>query len=417
MSSETPHNPNAGGTASALAILGATALGGLLGSRVNKIPVVLGAGAAAYALLRTRRQPSSTGVQETPAPQPPAASTPHPDSFVLEWLERQRQADAAAPSVELPTEDDTQETAEPPDNYVPLPLLPDDETSPPADLPDSYAELTDPVAPPPPAVTTIDEPPLPAAPIAPAAPFRASEPIAPVAHITPVFPAPSGLNFEPMPALNEEADTPFTPPEPVVLPPLSPFSSTPFIFEGGNFPDHIEVGQPAIKPEPFQAADPAQPATESDPVQFVEPVQPDAQSAPVHSAEPEPAPIAPPEPPANVPEIAVELASPGEASFDPPLAGLPASTWPPSEPESEVATPPDPAPVMADGEFVLRPQPQAQNSILPKAPSSAPWIAKHTPIVDASDLPKTPAAVTPAPDFPKDKKRPKSDWNSWWQGD
>ncbi len=363
MSTETPHNPNAGSTASALAMLGATALGGILGLRVvSKMPVVLGAGAAAYALLRARRQPPGPSPQEPPPPAP----AHQPDAFVLEWLERQSQADAAAPSVELPAQDDTPDAAEPPDNYVPLSLLPDDETPPPAGLHESYAELTEPV--PPSAATTSDQP-------ATAAPF------------IPAFPAPSGLDFEPMPALSEKAETPFTPLAPANPPPESTFVANRFVFEGGNFPDHIEVGQPNAESDPVQANDPVQ------------------------SADTEPAPVAHSESSANVPEITVELASPGEASFDPPLAGLPASTWPPSDPESAPAS--DPAPVIADGQFVLRPQAHVQNSILPKAPNSSPWNARPAPFVDASNPPKTP----PDPESLKDKKPPKSDWNSWWRGD
>ena len=358
-----PHTAEAAGTASALAILGATALGSLLGAHVNRLPLVLGAGAAALALWRSREsKPVSTASQPPlalPAP-PPVA---HPDSFVHEWLERQRQADAAVPSVPLPAISDAPESADTPDIYVPLPLLPDEDTPPAASLPHIYARLTEPVT---------------------ASPSEA--PLVPSTHWMP--PPPSlatqdPLPLEPLPALSEEAAPLVEEPTAPALPPFTSVSSSHLVFQGGDFPDHIEV-------EPPQAA--------------VAPVQPFEHILPV---------APPPVASVVVPEIAVELASPGEASFDPPLDGLPPSPWTPPAPEPQAAPPAEPAPIIADGEIVLRPQPQSQNSITPRAPSASPRPAKNQTIVDHAEVPVDPLAPVAAPT----KHRSPPTWNSWWQGD
>ncbi|MEZ5388008.1 MAG: hypothetical protein R3F13_21075 [Prosthecobacter sp.] len=354
-----------------MAILGATALGGILGSRISKLPVLLGAGAAAFALMRGRSHPSSTNREEPDAQPSPSPAIHSTNAFVLEWLESQSHAERDAPSVEFPFEDkDPPESSEPYDSYVPLPLLPDEDVSPPAEFPGSYAKLTEP------AVSLPEE-------------TKPADESLPDVTTAPSFPGPAGLCFEPMPALKEENVTLVGAHEPTFLPPPPPFSSHRFVFEGGNLPDHIEVAPSDIALEPVMAVEPEPPLVDT------------------------------PAPSSNVPEITVELASPGEASFDPPLTGLPTSTWPPAKLESLDldAAAPETSPVVADGAFVLLPQPQVQNSILPKAPNTAPWVTKYSSAINTPDLQGNPKADPPVLDASKGKKRPHSEWNSWWQGD
>ena len=369
MSTDPPAPPNpraadTAGTASALAILGATALGSLMGARVNRLPLVLGAGAAALALWRSRENKAPAALPPPPSASPVAPPPAHADVFVQEWLDRQRQADADVPPVPLPPVSDAPESEAAQDIYVPLPLLPDEDAPPPTSQPHIYARLTEPLA------------------ASPAEP-----PLVPSAHWTPPLhtpTAPDHLTFDPLPALSEAADPPVA--EPAAAPDLPLYTSAAsasLVFQGGDLPDHIEVDSPEA---------------------HVAPEQPFAHILPT----------APPfEAPVVVPEIAVELASPGEASFDPPLDGLPPSPWQPPIQESQTAPPPEPAPIIADGEIVLRPQAPNQNSITHRAPSAFPRPAKNPTIVDHAETPAAP----PAPAAVTAKHRSPPSWNSWWQGD
>lgn len=364
MSTDPPAPPNpraadAAGTASALAILGATALGSFMGARVNRLPLVLGAGAAALALWRSRENKAPAVVPPPPSALPTAPPPAHADAFVHEWLERQKQADAAAPAVPLTSFSDAPESEAAEDIYVPLPLLPDEDAPPPARQPHIYAQLA-----------------------APQAASPADPPLVPSTQwISPVHspPAPEHLTFEPLPALSEAAAPPAAAPAaPLDLPLYTSATSASLVFQGGDLPDHIEVASPEAEVAPEQPLEHILPAA------------------------------TPFEAPVVVPEIAVELASPGEASFDPPLDGLPPSPWQPPVQESQ--TPPPPAAIIADGEIVLRPQGLNQNSITPRAPSAFPRPAKNPTIVDQAETPPAPPAVTA-------KHRSPPSWNSWWQGD
>ncbi|MBN8419922.1 MAG: hypothetical protein J0L73_13470 [Verrucomicrobia bacterium] len=374
-----------------------------------------------------------------PPPPPPLESPAQ--SQVEEWLSRQIIREEQAPVVDFPTTDLL--PSEPEDDYRPESFLLDEWDEFPGSLPppdnDSFAVLTEPV----PQLEQemeseiqADEPPQqPALPTpaflpelvqeSPPPSFEWPPPASPPPPPPPpVVVADSAwtLGVDPMPSLNEAAPTPyvapagslfFSPHEPPPVPfstqqpPRSDvFSTAPVrqeeigpplffateVFQGASFPDEIQV-PPAAAEEPLSRETPP-PAPVPPPV---------TEESALQSIPPPPAPSEP-----AAPEIQVELASPGEASFDSPLEVAPPNPWQP-QPE-EMASPPAPqlppqiAGALVEAEIVLRPRAPMQNAVVSKS--------KFAPPSDeAAD------AHFPGPLQSKDEPKPRPTWRSWWRGD
>lgn len=167
-------------------------------------------------------------------------------------------------------------------------------------------------------------------------------------------------------------------------PPLF-FSSA--VFEGAAFPDEIQVA-PALEPFPHLEPLPT----------FGQP--PMSESGP---------PIEPPADAETIPEISVQIAAPGDASFDPPLAALEQNPW---QPEPDVFTT-QPAASSAqthtassvvEAEIILRPRAPTQNTVIAKSKTAPPAEADND------------AALPSSPEAPQ-KPKTRSSWLSWWRGD
>ncbi|WP_395740242.1 hypothetical protein [Prosthecobacter sp.] len=147
-SAGTPSEPpqSTGQQPGALAILTATAVGGVLASRLGKGPLVLAAGMAAFALLKQKKSAAQPGMA-LPLP-PPAAPFEDPtQSQVEQWLSQQISRDEQAPAIDFSTVIDPAPAED--DDYKPQPFLLDVDDSdvspaPPASD-DSFAQLADPV--------------------------------------------------------------------------------------------------------------------------------------------------------------------------------------------------------------------------------------------------------------------------------
>lgn len=365
---DTTPEPGAGShatTGSAFALITATALGSIIGARMHRLPLAIGVGAAAFALLRSRKTTS-------PQPPLPSASTESPPSQlenpVQAWLDRQSEADAATWPIPLapPIQESAEAAAD--DDYVPLGLLPEDAPASLPDLPEAYAQLSEPVS-----LSSAVDPQTPATPTTQDHfTLPGAEPASP-GMVTPAL-----FGHEPVPSWSEELVEMEErgPPAPTD----SASAENPaLVFEGGCVPDHIDVIASASTSEP----DPT-PCTQ------------------------EPAPQANAEPDAALPVIDVALASAGEACFDPPLQHFPSNPW------AYIPTPPEftPEPLdVVEAGVLFHPLSPVPNSVVPKAPS-------HTTLIPKSP-PPAPLPDSAEPAAPSRPSVPPSDtaWRSWWKGD
>lgn len=303
-----PGSPHGNGQPGTLALLGATALGGVLGSRLRGAPLMIAAGATALALLRKKTPASSL-------PPPPPAPEIQPQNLVRQWLEQQTEREQQTPLIPL----DADVTVD--DDYTPEPLLADSfaETDTPILPQDHFASLTEPVTRAIPVVTRVE----------PA-----------VARASGWIPG-----IDPLPSWSE---TPAPPEMQMAGPPLSPENTsmeTASVFSGGTLPDEIEVMQP---PEPL----PAQNHVLEQPVEM----PPQAPTAPESDS-----PLETEIPP----EIPVHLAEPGEASFDSPLM---AASWPAVVAAHSAQT----SSVVVEAEIILRPRAPMQNTVTSKNMAAPP---------------------------------------------
>ena len=108
-----------------LAILAATALGGVIAARMGKAPLLFAAGAAAMAMLKQKKT-AAPPPPPTPKSLPPPAPPPEipAQSQVEQWLSRQIIREEQAPVVDFSTVDFTPE--EPEEDYQPESFLLDE---------------------------------------------------------------------------------------------------------------------------------------------------------------------------------------------------------------------------------------------------------------------------------------------------
>jgi hypothetical protein len=303
-----PGSPHGNGQPGTLALLGATALGGVLGSRLRGAPLMIAAGATALALLR----------KKTPAPSlppPPPAPEIQPQNLVRQWLEQQTEREQQTPLIPL----DSKVTGE--DDYTPEPLLADSfsETEAPSLLQEQFASLTEP----------------------------APRAIPAVRMAEPAMVMTSGWipGIDPLPSWSETPDTPVIPRADLSPATENTSMDTAMVFSGGTLPDEIEVMQP---PEPL----PAQNHVLEQPVEM----PPQAPTAPESDS-----PLETEIPP----EIPVHLAEPGEASFDSPLM---AASWPAVVAAHSAQT----SSVVVEAEIILRPRAPMQNTVTSKNMAAPP---------------------------------------------
>ncbi|MCB1275773.1 hypothetical protein [Prosthecobacter sp.] len=457
----TDHPPRTGDHPSALAILTATAVGGVIATRLGKAPLALAAGAAAYALLKPKSHVTSKPVP-VPAPEPaplppppPAESTPQ--NQIEQWLVRQMDRETQLAHVELPTSPEPAPHSVIEDDYQPQSLLMDDA---PEDVEHSLShealvQLTQPARRlPPPDIK--QEPDLPA--------LQALE----ATESAPTSGAAWLLGVEPLPSVGE--DTAFSsfssrmfssaPEEEKSC--MSPPSFAAPTFQGAALPDEIEVPS---QPEPETTAASVEPT----PLVHITPTLPGGAGFPAAPAESAPDPVGPPpvsffappasditppqftwapppiehatsapaaktiEPSGDTPEIPVQVASPGEASFDPPpLENVLDNPWQPppelvAKPSPVVApppVPPTPAGPVVEAEIVLRPRAPTQNAVIPKSSKPvSPRFAKNIPPdnenQEASQAPaeSEDKSLPPAPVQTPREQRARPTWRSWWRGD
>jgi hypothetical protein len=402
-----------------LAIFAATAIGGVLATRLGKTPFLLAAGAAAFALLKQKKAGAPV-----PMPQSLPPPTPEPDlpaqSQVEQWLSLQMIREKQAPVVELSTA--SIESAEREDDYRPQSFLLDDadEFSDSSPANNTFAGLTEPVLQqiPEPAPQMEQEAPLP--------PQQAQELPGP----PPAADSAWTLGVEPLPSFSEAAPyvAPYVPRagSPFFSAPVrqeasiseqesprsSMFSSAPVqqdapgpplffstaVFEGAAFPDEISVAPPT---EPVAIPTDVSPALET-------------RQEPLN------------EPPSVVEaalEIQVQLAAPGDASFDPPLAAVLQNPWQP-EPDNPDTTRTSPLhsqtiSAVLDAEIILRPRAPTQNSVTAKSKFAPPAFGKHF-SAESDDTPPAEGADDahfPGPLQSPREPRPRTAWRSWWGGD
>lgn len=377
----TDHQPGA------LALLTATAVGGLIATRLSKTPFVLAAGATALALLNQTRP--KTTLRQPKSLQP--AAKDQPLSQVEQWLTRQIDREEQAPAVDLPLQDSTSTEIE--EDYTPPPFLMEEaQTS--ADAPfshQSFAYLFDPVS----RVTT--PPPMvePGLPALQALESTESSPTSDAAWI---------LGVEPLPSLHESATPPvsassmFTAsPGPMEAPVPPPDFSAP-VFEGRALPDEIEVNpsmEPVLHLTPVLSPEPASTS--------------ELNSLPENS------------PATEVVEIPVQLAPPGEASFDPPLGVSPQDPWQPLvEPAIPATTPAPPSGPVIEAEIILRPRAPTQTAVIAKSKPISPRFAATIKAPGLSAPEPTPDENAPLPQAPLQsprEQRARKTWRSWWRGD
>ncbi|MFN0075054.1 MAG: hypothetical protein ACKVY0_01135 [Prosthecobacter sp.] len=383
----TDHATHAGQPPGALAMLAATALGGVIVSRMNKTPLILAAGAAALALLNRKKV-------STPKAAPPCAPEPvqaqpkiQPQSQIEQWLTQQIHREENAPFIELPP---AAASIEPEDDYIPQSLLSDDAAeitvAPPPH--DAFASLTEPVFRMPKAAPMRFEP-KPALSVLQALEATESCPTLDAAWI---------LGVEPLPSLNESAASPSlvsrmfsTQPVPMTNLAAPAVFSAP-VFEGGTLPDEIEVT----------------PSTE--PVIHLTPMLPQALTT-----APEAELVRDTAPAAEVPEILVQIAAPGEASFDPPLAIVPNNPW---MPPVEAPPPSQPSPLspVFEAEIVLRPRAPTQVAVVAKTrPVSSRFAKTAVPAAAPADR-EDPVQVNATVQTPHEQPA-NTTWRSWWRGD
>jgi hypothetical protein len=343
--------PRGSAMPSPLALLGATALGGVIGSRMNSTPLVIAAGAATLALLRKKAQAPTA----PPPVQPPQVQ--QPQNLIKQWLEQQTEREQRVPVVPLTL------LPGPEDHYTPMPLLNDDpiEASSVSLRQEVFASLTEPNTP----------------------AFR------PAPQVELEMPAVSGWipGIDPLPSWNETPDPPVFAEEPGFPKDeasIEPVLEAP-VFAGGVLPDEIEVAEPPEITNTLQ---------EEALMKLFTP----AESSPSAQTE-------------HAREIPVQLAQPGEASFDSPMLS---AVWPPPE---AVALPVQPVtPVIVEAEIILRPRAPTHNTVTSKA---APFSATLAPLAPA-DAEITGTAAEPIPRAPVQSPREqlaRSSWRSWWRGD
>ncbi len=426
----------------ALAILAATALGGVLATRMGKAPFFLAAGAAAYALLKQR-----TAVAPPPLPEAESLPLPQPSaeifaqqSKVEKWLSQQITREEQAPVIDFSTVSGI--PSEPEDDYRPPSFLIEDPDEFSHLLPsqNSFAGLTEPVPQqlPGPAPEVEQEFDFPALQEPEFMPLKASDfPLLDALETLPASPAAADaiwtLGVEPLPSLNEAA--------PFAVSASSMFFTAPVqqedlepppvffapVFEGAAFPDEIQVPpapafEPIATPPVFESL-----APEFEPIAHVPSFEP---TAPLAAAgledltptlEPEPLNEAPPVPtPEPAPEISVQLAAPGEASFDSPLAAAPENPWEP-EPEAPVistyAPPSYTASPIVEAEIILRPRAPMQNSVTAKSKYS-PQDSIKKDFAETFDTAPAAGSGDLAPETaPPSTAKPPRTWRSWWRGD
>lgn len=415
-SEDPPPDPPQHGTRrpGPLAILAATAVGGAIAARVSKAPLLFAAGAAAMALLRQKRPAPAPSPAVAPPQPPPAPPVEIPaQTQVEQWLSRQIMREEQTPLVDLSQAAAITPDA-PEDDYHPGDFLLEDAEDLFRPLPpgkDAIAALADPV----PLLFEEPEPrPQPAL-----QDWAAPPPPPQVQEQAPPPPAVADsawtLGVDPMPSFNEAAPhaTPpgsslFGTPEPPPLPfstqayPRSEvFSTAPVrqeeletplyfatnVFQGATLPDEIQV-QSALASEPTPPFVPNPPMRKPVTQEFSAPSEPQAPASP---------------------EILVELAAHGEASFDPPFAAAPSNPWqPPPEYSAAASAPASPYAQMSstvvEAELILRPRAPTQNAVVAK--SKLP-----TPAEDTGD------AHFPGPLQSQHNPKPRPAWRSWWRDD
>lgn len=363
-----PASPRSSTQPGALALLGATALGGVIGSRMGGAPLMLAAGATALALMRKKPVPPAV---VTPVP-PPQEN--QPQNLVKQWLEQQTEREQQAPFMPLPHAPDAE------DDYTPVSLMADDSTEP--DVmnlrQEVFAHLTEPVIP-------------------------ATRAVAVRQTESAIMPAASGWipGIDPLPSWSESPDIPAfsgaNAPASENMP-LEAVVSAP-VFAGGSLPDEIELTQP---PESVTSDAPLQPEAEKSLFKLFTPAEmPPPAEQPAAETE-------------RAPEIPVQLAKPGEASFDAPI--MLSSTWP----APETTTSPQSAPVVVEAEIILRPRAPMHNTVTSKNVSAAPPFipagaasspaAPESAAQEAGQLPRAPVQS------PREQ-RARGTWRSWWRGD
>lgn len=372
------HVSHAGRQPGALAILAATALGGVIGTRLGKVPLALVAGAAAVAWLNPKKV--SEGQTISPLP-PELVPVPKPElepaqTPIDQWLARQMDRDAQSAVVALPV---AQEMTEAWDDYIPQPLLIDDmdDVGPATPQYETFVHLTKPSCAKPKPLKSSLGPCL-------------GHPI--VQSLVATESAPSGgaawlLGVEPLPSLGDAVAEPLW-----SSVPESPSMLTLPVFEGG-ISDEVEAQIPL---PPLVHLMPVLPST----------VASTAQRPPVPEPEDE-----------AVLEIPVLLASPGEASFDPPMAAISRNPWEaePLQPVDPVlVAPPATGPVI-EAEIVLRPRLAALSTVVPRDQPVSPRFAKTN---AAAGLPVVASSLSDhsAPQSVSEPPHSKV-WRSWWGGD
>lgn len=379
----TQNPPPSASAPSTLALLTATALGGVIGSRMDNAPLVLAAGATALALLNSnKRKPGPGAVRPVPTSESiPTTAATAPQEPVQEWLQRQLEREAAAAPVHVIL--DPQQNKAPEDDYSPASLLLD-EHEPAASTParrDDFADLTRPVVRAQTEAAIVAEPSFQQPAVAPTTP-------------PPAATAATMLDVEPLPGWLEPL-APATEADPIMMPVLFPMPAyTASVFGGGSLPDEINVVAMAEPPQLPTA-----------PVAAPPPVEPERASSP----------------PAR--DIPVELAVEGEASFDQPWPVLPPNPWLAGQPSPFVESPPAPLPVaspVVEAEIVLRPRAPTQPTVVARPPPQPP-----RPVINATPTSpppgeatgEPPAPLPPAPVRSPMEQRARRNWHSWWQGE
>lgn len=382
----TDHATRTGKLPGALTMMAATALGGVLVSRMNKTPLVLAAGAAALALLN-RKKASTAAPQIAPPRAPEPLQVPpviQPQSQIEQWLAQQIHREENAPVVALVPAG----VSEPEDDYIPQCLLSDDTTEV-TPLDGTFESLTEPVFRLPKATP-------------PRFDSEAALPVLQALESTESSPTSDGawiLGVEPLPSLNASETSPalvsgMFSSEPVLMSALAPAAVyTAPVFEGGSLPDEIEVA-----PDPERL-------THLTPSRLEE-----LSAAPKLEEVIEEAPIA------EVLEIPVQIAAAGEASFDPPLVLTPDNPW---APPVEVPPPTLPTPVLSpviEAEIILRPRAPTQVAVMSK---SQPVSSRSVHPIAANGAPAERADSTLDHDqSPPPQEQPsRTTWSSWWRGD
>jgi len=379
------HATRTGKLPGVLTMMAATALGGVLVSRMNKTPLVLAAGAAALALLN-RKKASTTAPQTAPHPSTDSVVVPpviQPQSQIEQWLAQQIHREENAPVVALVPAAITETE----DDYIPQSLLSDD-TAEITPIDDTFASLTEPLLRQPIITPPRSDNDL-ALPVLQALEATESSPTSDAAWI---------LGVEPLPSLNETEAPPalvssMFSSEPVLMTGFA--SSAVFsapVFEGGSLPDEIEV---APDPEPLTHLTPS-PPEEPGPTPKLE-------------AELEEAPLA------EVLEIPLQMAAAGEASFDPPLAFTPDNPWAPPV-EAPPPLPTVPLSPLIEAEITLRPRAPTQVAVMSKTKHVTSRLAHPSAAISAPAEREDPTLDHDQSPMPQEQPS-RTTWSSWWRGD